>query len=309
MEIEPALLERLVRYSWPGNVRQLRNVLRTMLALRTCDRLTLADFNEEWLAGGAPVEQPRHGQAAGVGSRCRRRERAERRRARCAAPHARILPMERQRRGGASAHQPPDDVSQDASPRTPAPRTHGTLGQSRSLSDIDGRRVQPRSEARQSWRQCQIHPRLTTESSTALRTSPAARSPASARSNPVTVQDRLNVAFNHACGCTKCWKPEGATVLVVGVAARDKLSVTANAQQAQDRGREGRDPAPCLHRLWRAHVWPHREQEAPVLWLRFLPCRAVEGAGLGGAAVRGLRVLDHRVGHQARPDGRDACAV
>lgn len=58
LEIEPALLERLVRHSWPGNVRQLRNVLRTMLALRTSDRLTLADFNEEWLAGGAADDLP-----------------------------------------------------------------------------------------------------------------------------------------------------------------------------------------------------------------------------------------------------------
>jgi sigma-54 dependent transcriptional regulator, acetoin dehydrogenase operon transcriptional activator AcoR len=53
IEAEPALMERLVRYSWPGNVRQLRNVLRTMLALRSGERLTLADFNEEWLQGSA----------------------------------------------------------------------------------------------------------------------------------------------------------------------------------------------------------------------------------------------------------------
>jgi sigma-54 dependent transcriptional regulator, acetoin dehydrogenase operon transcriptional activator AcoR len=63
IEIEPALLERLVRHSWPGNVRQLRNVLRTVLALRTADRLTLAGFNEEWLAGGAAPEAAR-GEAA-----------------------------------------------------------------------------------------------------------------------------------------------------------------------------------------------------------------------------------------------------
>ena len=56
VDIEPALLGRLVRHSWPGNVRQLRNVLRTMLALRTVDRLTLADFNEAWLASGTPEE-------------------------------------------------------------------------------------------------------------------------------------------------------------------------------------------------------------------------------------------------------------
>jgi transcriptional regulator of acetoin/glycerol metabolism len=40
-------------------VRQLRNVLRTMLALRTCERLTLEDFNQEWLAGGSVEEAPR----------------------------------------------------------------------------------------------------------------------------------------------------------------------------------------------------------------------------------------------------------
>jgi sigma-54 dependent transcriptional regulator, acetoin dehydrogenase operon transcriptional activator AcoR len=52
-EIEPALLERLLNYSWPGNVRQLRNVLRTMLALRTSEQLTLAEFKEEWLGAVA----------------------------------------------------------------------------------------------------------------------------------------------------------------------------------------------------------------------------------------------------------------
>ena len=56
VEIEPQLLARLVHHSWPGNVRQLRNVLRTMVALRTSERLTLAEFNEEWLAGAVPEE-------------------------------------------------------------------------------------------------------------------------------------------------------------------------------------------------------------------------------------------------------------
>ena len=57
-ELEPALLERLLAHGWPGNLRQLRNVLRTMLALRTSDRLTLADFNGEWLAGNAAQGAP-----------------------------------------------------------------------------------------------------------------------------------------------------------------------------------------------------------------------------------------------------------
>jgi S-(hydroxymethyl)glutathione synthase len=50
-------------------------------------------------------------------------------------------------------------------------------------------------------------------------------------SNPVTVRIGSNVAFNHACGCTKCWKPAGAQFSIVGVAGRDKVSVTANGQK------------------------------------------------------------------------------
>lgn len=46
--------------------------------------------------------------------------------------------------------------------------------------------------------------------------------------NPVTVSIKGNVAFNHACGCTKCWKPAGAKFSVVAVASRDNLKVTAN---------------------------------------------------------------------------------
>jgi transcriptional regulator of acetoin/glycerol metabolism len=59
IDIEPALIERLKRHSWPGNVRELRNVLRTMLALRRAERLTLADFKEEWLAGGVGAQATR----------------------------------------------------------------------------------------------------------------------------------------------------------------------------------------------------------------------------------------------------------
>ena len=48
---------------------------------------------------------------------------------------------------------------------------------------------------------------------------------------PVTVSIRGNVAFNHVCGCTKCWKPAGALFSMVAVTPRDNLSVTANAQK------------------------------------------------------------------------------
>ncbi len=44
----------------------------------------------------------------------------------------------------------------------------------------------------------------------------------------VAVQIVGDVAYNHACGCSKCWKPEGALFSVVGVVPVDKLKVIAN---------------------------------------------------------------------------------
>jgi S-(hydroxymethyl)glutathione synthase len=49
--------------------------------------------------------------------------------------------------------------------------------------------------------------------------------------SPVTVSIKGNCAFNHACGCTKCWKPPGALFSVVAVVSKDNLEVTANAQK------------------------------------------------------------------------------
>jgi S-(hydroxymethyl)glutathione synthase len=46
--------------------------------------------------------------------------------------------------------------------------------------------------------------------------------------DPVEVTVKANSAHNHACGCTKCWKPKGALFSVVAVVPRDKLSVTKN---------------------------------------------------------------------------------
>ncbi len=49
--------------------------------------------------------------------------------------------------------------------------------------------------------------------------------------NPVEVSVSSQTAHNHACGCTKCWKPEGALFSVVAVVSRDKVNVTKNADK------------------------------------------------------------------------------
>jgi S-(hydroxymethyl)glutathione synthase len=46
--------------------------------------------------------------------------------------------------------------------------------------------------------------------------------------NKVEVAIKGQCAHNHVCGCTKCWKPEGAMFSQVAVVSRDNVSVTAN---------------------------------------------------------------------------------
>jgi S-(hydroxymethyl)glutathione synthase len=48
---------------------------------------------------------------------------------------------------------------------------------------------------------------------------------------PVEVRVDSQSAHNHVCGCTKCWKPDGALFSMVAVVPRDKLEVTANGDK------------------------------------------------------------------------------
>jgi S-(hydroxymethyl)glutathione synthase len=50
-------------------------------------------------------------------------------------------------------------------------------------------------------------------------------------SDKVEVTIASQCFHNHVCGCTKCWKPAGALFSQVAVVPRDKLKVTANADQ------------------------------------------------------------------------------
>ncbi|MBS7660433.1 S-(hydroxymethyl)glutathione synthase [Pseudomonas lalucatii] len=49
--------------------------------------------------------------------------------------------------------------------------------------------------------------------------------------DPVKVRVDAQSAHNHACGCTKCWKPKGALFSLVAVVPRDKLKVTEHAEK------------------------------------------------------------------------------
>ena len=47
----------------------------------------------------------------------------------------------------------------------------------------------------------------------------------------VQVAVKSDVVHNHACGCTKCWKPAGAHFSIVGVVPRDTVSVVAHEEK------------------------------------------------------------------------------
>ena len=51
------------------------------------------------------------------------------------------------------------------------------------------------------------------------------------------------IAHNHICGCTKCWKPEGTVFSVVAVVPRDNISVVENGDKLAIV-----DPSATIHR-------------------------------------------------------------
>jgi S-(hydroxymethyl)glutathione synthase len=50
-------------------------------------------------------------------------------------------------------------------------------------------------------------------------------------SQQVTVSLGGDVAHNHICGCTKCWKPDGVVFSQIAVIGKDNVKVTANEQK------------------------------------------------------------------------------
>jgi len=52
-------------------------------------------------------------------------------------------------------------------------------------------------------------------------------------SKPVKVKIKGQIAHNHACGCTKCWKPEGAIFSVVAVAPQANVTVAENGDKLE----------------------------------------------------------------------------
>ena len=96
-----------------------------------------------------------------------------------------------------------------------------------------------------------------------------------------------NAAFNHVCGCTKCWKPQGA-LFSAGRRHRraTKLKVTANGNKLKIV-----DPSATIQRYactgCGVHMYGRIEnKEHPFYGLDFVHTELSKDSGLVGAGVR-----------------------
>ena len=62
--------------------------------------------------------------------------------------------------------------------------------------------------------------------------------------DPVKVTIDSDVLFNHVCGCSQCWRPEGSLFSMIAVVPTGKVKVTANGQKLK-KGSPRKQTAPA----------------------------------------------------------------
>jgi len=97
-------------------------------------------------------------------------------------------------------------------------------------------------------------------------------------SKPVRVAVAGQIAHNHACGCTKCWKPKGAMFSLVAVAPSENVKVLEGKSKLKVV-----DPkATILRHACRAcgvHMYGPVERDHPFKGLSFIHPEKFEEAG------------------------------
>lgn len=95
---------------------------------------------------------------------------------------------------------------------------------------------------------------------------------------PVKVKITGDVAHNHACGCTKCWKPDGAAFSIVAVTGRDNVEVAENGDKLAVV-----DPSALIQRHacteCGVHMYGPVERDHPFQGLDFIHPERFEEAG------------------------------
>ncbi len=78
-----------------------------------------------------------------------------------------------------------------------------------------------------------IHPAIDRGKKSANPNFPGGTLTCKCTSNPVKVKISAQTAHNHACGCTQCWKPDGALFSQIAVVSRDHVAVVENADKLE----------------------------------------------------------------------------
>jgi S-(hydroxymethyl)glutathione synthase len=97
-------------------------------------------------------------------------------------------------------------------------------------------------------------------------------------SRPVKLKVKGQIAHNHACGCTKCWKPQGAAFSIVAVVGHDNIQVTENGDKLRVV-----DPSALIQRHacveCGVHMYGPVEREHPFQGLDFIHPERFEAGG------------------------------
>ncbi len=125
------------------------------------------------------------------------------------------------------------------------------------------------------------------------------------KDHPVKVKIASQVFHNHACGCTKCWKPEGADLLGGGrgaarapsASSRTATSWPSSIRRRPSSATPARSAAPTCTAASRT-----RRTCSTASTSSTPSCSTPPGQPAG---IRGLRLLDHRERRAAEQDGRD----
>lgn len=88
-------------------------------------------------------------------------------------------------------------------------------------------------------------------------------------SKPVKVKIKGQIAHNHACGCTKCWKPQGAILSMVAVTPHENVTVVENGDKLKVV-----DPSALIQRhactVCGVHMYGPVERDHPFKGLDFI---------------------------------------
>jgi S-(hydroxymethyl)glutathione synthase len=114
-------------------------------------------------------------------------------------------------------------------------------------------------------------------------------------SSPVEIALTSNIQHNHACGCSKCWKPPGALFSIVGVIPSSSLEIHAHPEKL--------DVVDDSAVIWRhackecrTHMFGRIEGEHAFKGLDFVHVELSEGGGREGTWVLALAVFKARTG-------------